>query len=53
MRISDLILCGITAAFFLASMMLALNFEWLGAASYFAGGTLGLFSVEELSKEER
>ena len=46
--LGELILCGVTAAFFLASLMLALNFEWLSAASCFVGGTFGLFCVENM-----
>jgi len=52
-KITELILCGITAAFFLTSMMLALNLELILAVSFFAGGTLGVFAIEELSEEER
>ena len=52
MRISELIMCGITAAFFLASMMLAINLELILAISFFAGGTLGVFAIEDLSEEE-
>lgn len=52
MKITELILCGITAAFFLASMMLAINLELILAVLFFAGGTLGVFAIEELSEEE-
>ena len=50
-KVTELIMCGITAAFFLASMMLAINLELIPAASFFAGGTLGVFAIEELSEE--
>lgn len=52
MKITELILCGITAAFFLTSMMLAINLDLMMAASFFVGGTLGVFAIEELSEEE-
>jgi len=51
-KITELILCGITAAFFLTSMMLAINLDLMMAASFFVGGTLGVFAIEELSEEE-
>ena len=50
-KVTELIMCGITAAFFLASMMLAINLELMLAVSFFAGGTLGVFAIEELSEE--
>ena len=50
-KVTELIMCGITAAFFLASMMLAINLELIPAAFVFAGGTLGVFAIEELSEE--
>mgnify|MGYP003118136204 CR=1 FL=1 len=46
--LGELILCGVTAAFLLASLMLALNFEFFSAASYFVGGTFGLLCIENM-----
>lgn len=51
-KVTELIMCGITAAFFLASMMLAINLELILAVSFFAGGTLGVFAIEELGEKE-
>jgi hypothetical protein len=42
-------LAAITAALLLTGAMLALNFEWLGAATFLAGGLVGLFSLEAIS----
>ena len=42
-------LAAITAALLLTGAMLALNFEWLGAFAFLAGGVLGLFSLEAIN----
>jgi hypothetical protein len=48
---TNITLAAITAALLLTGAMLALNFEWLGASAFLAGGLVGLFSLEAISGE--
>lgn len=49
MNKTDIILAAITAALLLTGAMLALNFQWLGAFTFLAGGLAGLFSLEAIN----
>jgi len=46
---ANVTLAAITAALLLTGSMLALNFEWLGASAFLAGGLVGLFSLEAIN----
>ena len=46
---ANITLAAITAALLLTGAMLALNFEWLEASAFLAGGLVGLFSLEAIN----
>lgn len=49
MRKIDITLAAITAALLLTGAMLALNFEFMEAGAFLAGGLVGLFSLEAIN----
>jgi hypothetical protein len=49
MRKIDVTLAAITAALLLTGAMLALNFEFIEAGAFLAGGLVGLFSLEVIN----
>jgi hypothetical protein len=46
---TDITLAAITAALLLTGAMLALNFEFIEAGAFLAGGLVGLFSLEAIN----
>ena len=49
MNKTDIILAAITAALLLTGAMLALQFQFVEAGAFLAGGVLGLFSLEAIN----
>ena len=46
---TNVTLAAITAALLLTGAMLALNFEFIEAGAFLAGGLVGLFSLEAIN----